>query len=346
MKKNFVSIFLCFYFANDLYCNEDILKRLIVEHKNASAYFKTLSCDIYFQTIFPEKKSGSFGKYIKSGDLVVVNQGSETTGMDHFLIKGGEIRGVGRSRWEGGEPTSFNAFRWPNSQNVCSCDVWDEMLLNFPLSSGPNGTLEDLVRSVKSNVKCSEIIKDGKKSIELNLKIIRGASTLDMTYWFDVSRNYLNIERECKYPTAGSSANSKIVEFFEVSPGIYFPKKEVRVFLRDGKKFQERTATISNLEVNQPIPQDLLALPEIPEGTLLTDEVQGKRGYVDSNWNWIGKVGKSGGTQTLPSFTGSGDANQAQSAGEPWEMGTIIWFSGSAILAVLGLVFLVKFFKQ
>lgn len=345
MKSLFALIIICFT-AGKALGQDDLLNETVEGHTKLINSYKTVSCDVEKRMLYPNNQIISSGRYLRNGDLVVVHLGNEILGMDHFSVKGGEVRGVGRSRWEAGEPTSFNAFRWPISQSIIQCDVWDEMLLNFPIPSGPKGSMSELVKSLKNKPNCEKVLKDGLNLLELKVEQVFNGKKLFFKYLIDTNKNYLVVERETRYEKNSEYVMCKIVEFKQLSNGIIFPIKEIRSFYNNGKKTQERTTEIKNLFVNSSIDPEFLTLPEIPHGTLLTDEIEGRRGYVDSSWKWIKKIGPSGGTQTIPLVETGTDIVGQQSVNEPWEYGNMFLLTGCGFLVLVGVYLFFKNYRS
>src|SRR5205823_2937446 len=76
------------------------------------------------------------GKYWRVGDVVHIQEGKEGTATDDYLVKGGEIRQVGRSEWAGGRPQYHKVLRRPATDFLSICDIWREMMIDLV---GPEG---------------------------------------------------------------------------------------------------------------------------------------------------------------------------------------------------------------
>lgn len=319
--------------------DEILLNELLLAHKAATQYFQTISCEVETLKVYPKKSVLAAGTYLRSGNRALLNLGNEQSGIDHFLLHRGEIRGVGRSRWEEGEPTSFNAFRWPKSDNRTFADPFTEMLLNFQLPDNSYGTLEELLQSLTKKPLCKKTNLNGKEFIELQIYYeTKQNSKIFTTYLFDIRKNYLATKADMRFQNNDITVSESCTDFFEVSRGVFFPKSLSRVGYRNGKKLTELTVTVSNLRVNEPIPEETLALPPIPDGTILIDNILGKEGPIDANWQWIGRPGKSVGT-TLGAATPGGGAAPTQTESEPWNFGTLIGFAGVSLMILCGLFY-------
>jgi hypothetical protein len=78
------------------------------------------------------------------------------------------------------------------------------------------------------------------------------------------------------------------LDFVEPQPGVFMPIRCVRRG-REGDHYNESVTSITDVQINRPIPDRVFQLPRVPSGTPLDDEVRGTKYTIDSEWQRIGK---------------------------------------------------------
>src|SRR5262249_21616158 len=80
----------------------------------------------------------------------------------------------------------------------------------------------------------------------------------------------------------------QVTDFIEPEPGVVFPVRVRRDHYRGGELYETTATSLADVVINKPVPAAALSLPAIPPGTALTDQLEGRRGRIDSTWNWTG----------------------------------------------------------
>jgi hypothetical protein len=140
--------------------------------------------------------------------------------------------------------------------------------------------------------------------------------------WHDVGCNYLIRKLESTYPQLKQSGNVTVTEFAEPQPGVFIPTRARRESYQRGELKSVRVTYLTDVRVNEPIPQAALSLPAIPSGTMLDDTIDGTRGKVGADWRPIGPRRKALGRQLVAPSPAEGsstwDAPSSSEAASPW----------------------------
>ena len=123
---------------------DDNLVRLVRDgHRAARESIRTLSATVTIEEMLPKRGVREQGRYWRSGTTAHLQQGREGGHTHDALMKGGEIRIVGRT-WAAGKQTpTGTALRQPSTASFGICDAWGEMLIEL---NGPDGAQLDLDR--------------------------------------------------------------------------------------------------------------------------------------------------------------------------------------------------------
>jgi hypothetical protein len=260
-------------------------------HRAARQFIRTFSASVTDKITF--EKQGitviATAKYWRTFDTARIRekQGSATADI---LLKDGEIRQVGRAMEPRSKKDYYSVKRRTAVEILAQCDVWTKMLIDFP---GPDGGHYDFDRSLefaKGQPRASRVKEDGHNSIRLTMNCV---STTGIEYyvtlWHDVDRNYLVWKKTATNDRYSNRSENEILEFVEPVPGVFIPTKcSGQWFGEDGELASREEITLSDIEVNKPIPASVFQLPAIPSGTLLDDHIRGVRYPINENWQPIG----------------------------------------------------------
>jgi len=259
-------------------------------HRANRESIRSLTAKMTCENIVPNKGIQYQARYWRSGKVARVQEGTEGSHTEDYGIKGGEIRRVGRSWTLGKKSPTTVAVREPATAFLGPCDVWREMLLEL---TGPDGGQLDMDRTLESAdgpIKADRDTLDGRASIRLRYtRTYPSGGKTRLTQWHEIGRNYLISKLIVEYPDDSSVKGIvNVTDFVELSPGILFPIRVQRDQYRNGEITYTMVAALTDVEINKPVPESSLALPTIPRGTHLRDQIENKEGLVDSDWQPIG----------------------------------------------------------
>jgi hypothetical protein len=157
--------------------------------------------------------------------------------------------------------------------------VWDLGLLLFP---GPDKDylmlpFDELLKQLDPPKKVSRRTEGGKEFVVVEYSYPETTSTTDCEAWFDPQANYLVWRSVIKQTSPGLRvlAEHRVLRFKEVAPGLFFPEEVEQYDGAGGSLRAIRTASFTDIRVNQPLPRDVFHLP-FPPGIVVIDVVQGK----------------------------------------------------------------------
>jgi hypothetical protein len=169
-----------------------------------------------------------------------------------------------------------------------------------------------------------------------------GYGELGYVLWHDVGRNYLVRKLEIIYLDPANRFEAENVEFAEPQPGVFVPTRCVRRTWT-GDQYSEFVTSLSNVVVNQPVPDQVFRLPPVPPGTELHDEVRGTKYRINGQWGRIGaeeplvKL-----SVAMPSAEEAG-GYRSQSEGEEWPA---VWWVLPVALVVLAAAVGIRLYRR
>lgn len=271
--------------------NDDLVGRVRDGHRAARESVRSLTAMVIIEEVHPRQGVREQGRYWRSGNTARLQQGLEGLHTQDALMKGGEIRTVGRTWATGKQAPTGIAIRQPGTALFGGCDVWTEMLIELTGPDSAQISLDRVFETADGPVRADRDTLDGRECIRLRYSHTFGRGTKEQTtQWHDVSRNYLICKLTVEYSDDPSSHRGvvQVTDFIEPSPGVVFPVRVRRDHYQKGELSQSRLTTLSGVVINKPIPATDLELPALPRGTILTDQIENKQGPVDSDWKPIG----------------------------------------------------------
>lgn len=108
-----------------------------------------------------------------------------------------------------------------------------------------------------------------------------GTRHLTLTAWFDPSKNYL-ATKTVETGSGASKIESRVIQFRELNPGVFFPTRAERRAYVGGKLNVTMATDVSSIEINQPIDPSVFSLT-FPPGTRVFDRALGTTYVVGNN---------------------------------------------------------------
>lgn len=268
---------------------EDLLSLARAGHRAARESIHSLSATVTVENTFPKQpKLTQTGRYWRSFDVVRIQE-NVGGGSEDYLLKNSEIRQVGQGAGPQPGQMHYGAARKATTEFLSRVDVWRAMMIDF---GGPNGGCYDLDRFLdfaKEPPRANRERKDGRDCIRIDIRLVSNTGVEnDITLWHDIARNYLVCKEMMVDKTSSYKSGGNISEFAEPLPGLFVPIKYHGEYFRGDELICMIDITLSDLQVNKPIPKSMFQLPAIPSGTELLDHIQGKRYPIDANWQPIG----------------------------------------------------------
>jgi hypothetical protein len=260
---------------------EEQLDLLRAAHRSARESIRTISASVRSEASSPNIPVIQ-AVYWRSLNTARIQMSLSSGDIVDVLVKDSEIRQVGSSKDQAGRQ-HYMARRAARSGNTGPCDAWGEMLIDFYT---PDGKQVDFDRFLGLAKRPPQV-----RGSRISMSIDRPArgDEVHYTLWLDPSRNYLVRKIEMVFGDSGSHFEAENVEFIESQPGIFIPTRCVRkTWGKHG--YSESVTSLSDVRVNEPIPDRIFRLPAIPSGTSLDDEVRGTKYRINSQWQRISKV--------------------------------------------------------
>lgn len=159
-----------------------------------------------------------------------------------------------------GQPSeaSISARDLPHSN-----DVWSHGLLSFSGRYKFRVGFKELLQEKGSTATARYEKRDGGKMLRVKVS----QSGKDLEIWLDPQVNYL--ARYVKMSSQSHESEFSVLSFQECSPGIFFPSK-VKCTTATNTGWE---ATFSEIEINKPLPRDVLTV-RLPAGILVSDDVR------------------------------------------------------------------------
>ncbi len=272
------------------YCladQEDLLSVARAGHRAARQSIQSFTATITKVVTSNGDKSVQTGKYWRSLDVVRLQE-KGGSGSEDYLLKDSEIRQVGRGTDPKTGQKEYGAARRPATEFLGMLDVWSEMLIDFAGPDGGHYDLDRFLEFAKEPPLAGRERKDGYDCIRVTFSVISNMGNgFNITLWHDVTRNYL-VRKLIVTSDNSSHSVSDVLEFAEPLPGLFVPTKCHTEHFRVSERYQVKDVTLSDIEVNKPIPKSVFQLPAIRAGTELFDSIQGTRYPIDENWRPIG----------------------------------------------------------
>lgn len=335
---------MCFGGRNCPAGQEELLSLVRAGHRAARQSIHSFSAKVTREATFPNgTKIVLSGKYWRSLDTVRV-QVDIGSGTEDFLLKNSEIRQVGQGADGKTGEKRYGAMRRAATETLSRLDVWTLMRIDF---SGPSGGHYDFDRSLEFALdppRLSRERKDGRDCIRIDFRVISNAGVEQkISQWHDIGFNYLVRKFTVTYERSSDRSEMDILEFAEPLPGLFIPVKCHSNSFR-GKEIRSiEEVTLSDVQVNKPIPKSVFQLPAIPSGTELRDTIQGTRYPIDENWRPIGPsrpyviVGFPAKSDSTESNYGSQSSSEARSSS---------WWLISGSLGVLVIVCIYRLYRH
>lgn len=320
-----------------------LIQEVLAKHKAARESIRTLSATVRVEATHPKREVLGEGEYWRDGNTVRVRRHATGGGFIDYRISGGEVRVVttlSQDQVHNKQGIVGAASRTSEDDFPTRTDVYYEMLLSLKSPDGNFADLEELIAASTSKVEVATRHLDGDECVAIAFALVsKTGSQSQYTYWLARSKNYLIQQIDC-IRDKQYAYKRKITSWDEPIPGVIVPIASELTALKDGKIWDGRTAVLSGVVVNEPIPASVMALPPLPRGSLLTDKIAGVQGNVDANWRPIGKM-KPYAPVVLPPQTVSPDAAEhtTQSTTEPTSTGDwIVLASMGLLIAGLGVL--------
>lgn len=320
-----------------------LIQEVLAKHKAARELIRTLSATVRVEATHPKREVLGEGEYWRDGNTVRVRRDTPSGSIIDYRISDGEVRqivtpGTNKNYEHAGLPG--RARRQGVHGFGTRTDAYYELLLTQKDSDGHLYHLEDLISMAVTDLAAKKRRLDGVDCVALSFSATnKNGTSTEFTYWLNPARNYL-VQRIDSSSNTGYSSVRSVVAWVEPIPGVIIPASSETTSYDEGELKHRRTAVLSGVVVNEPIPASVMALPPLPRGSLLTDDILGVRGYVDSSWRPIGKMEKYSGEMVISGSTGPDAAEHtSQSQSEPTSTGEwIVIVSLGVLIAGLGVL--------
>jgi len=310
-------------------------------HRALRESIRSLSAEFTYQMTEPKPKIMASGKYWRSQQMVRIQTGQEGSLIDDHIVKGSEIRSVGR-HWQNNS-IKYAIMLRPNTELISPNDIWRLGLLRM---TGPNGPvdMDGLLDAANSTPRATRVTEKGQDCIRVELEYTRNGEEKEIALWYDIKRNYL--VRKMVTGRKGSSHRTvvEVQEFIEPVSGISFPKSRTCQNLENGRLEDSNLLTLDNIKINIDIPDQVFEPPPIPSGCILHDHVTETEYPVDANWQKIGPARRAP-RIAVPDVAppSSQTAYSTSSTDEPTPLGWRVLMGSVAALGVLALIAAIRF---
>jgi hypothetical protein len=167
--------------------------------------------------------------------------------------------------------------------------------------------------------------------------------TVRWAIWFNPERSYLvhHLERQFESDVKTHTLD-EVVEYFEYEPGRFVPRKlQGSMQMKGGEYRQSQIIELADIKVNQPISDDVFALPRAAGGGTLLDRITNTEYAVDENWKQAGPATPHQ-TLTVPKRSADGgDVYLSQTRESRWRINWIVAVS-VLVLMVAGALYVYR----
>lgn len=321
--------------------DDELLATVRAAHRSARESIRTLSADFRIEALAPEPRLLMEGSYRRRFDAVRANARS-AGGTNDFLISGGEMRQLNTSPKLPNGRQDHTARRAPRSESLGLADVWQQMLIEFGGIDGRRCDFDRLLGMAKRPPEVSRERDGGVRCVRVSVTTdVPGYGEFGYVLWHDIGRNYLVRKMALTYLDPSTRFEAENVEFAEPEPGVFVPTRCVR---RQwvGSNVSESVTSLSDLAVNQPIPDAVFRLPAVAPGTTVSDSVQGTTYTINGRWERTGPEKPLIKLNVAESSTVADEGHRSQSAGEPWRASWWIFPTAVVVLVAAGGTYLYR----
>lgn len=275
--------------------DEKLIEQVRVAHNTAVSQIRSISCDITIASEAPAAAYKFIGKYWRLGNAFRIKEkypdGSEGTvvGREFDVFSWSDSRPK-----EGG---FLPVLRKARSEMPAMCDVWDNLLLEFPGTQLGRLPLDDLLALKHKRRQAVETHVSGVPCVHLSLVIDlpHAKEELNMDLYFRKDANYLVGKLRKIYAAPGApevGAEITITDFEEVAPAVFFPVGAVHKPISPVASASSSLVSISNLKINQNTAEQEVSV-RFPGPVRITDKIRGTVYDADVSGNSIRVVGST-----------------------------------------------------
>lgn len=241
---------------------QDLLAFVCARHAETIASFRTVHC-LMARRHDPAPRAGSQEtgcEYWRSLDSIRARAFGLRETDKEYLVKGSRLT------------TLYHNVRGESRSSVAPYeglieDPFAEGLLAFSRLDPPGLVALDELLAKPHRINGVKRVSNGRDLIYLDFSHDR----FRFEIFFDPQVNYLVRKLIQTSNTARTRRESEIVKFAEVRPAVYFPARiETKVFEAAGALRSTRVATISDIQVNQPMDPGIFKF-RYPDGTIVQD---------------------------------------------------------------------------
>jgi hypothetical protein len=323
--------------------NDELLNQIRIGHRTARQSIRELSCVYLASGLQPSKTVMASGKYIRKGDSVSIKDGNEGISTEDLLIRNGQCRRVARV-WRDGK-VEYGASLEANTQFFAWGDVWQRMLIDHSSPDGDHCDYDMVLDRIAKTARLSRDRIAGMDCVRIETEeTTKLGHTKVLKIWHDSKNNYL-IRKLESYDRSNPKdrTTAEVTEFLEAAPGIIVPVKCRIDIYRVDRLTKSYEIVLTEVLVNQPIPDSAITLPSIPKGTRLQDSIHGVMVDIGPDWQPVGP------TTAKPEVTlapASGSASPAEvgrpSDSEPWPISRYVLYGSIFVFATCVVILIVR----
>jgi len=325
-----------------------LLAKVRAAHAAAVNSIHSLACDITLSNE-PRRPSDCTAAYWQEGKKIRCRIQDAQLDRD-ILLEGARMTSVstqiqrGARREPGGHIVEIPGYEVNPNPWFCA------LMAFFSGKSPLSVSFDQLLAEPHELHSVKAVREDGRDMIHVHLsfaytadgltsgKLVREQRRLHLEFWFDPAVNYLvrkHVARDER-----ESSEQTVARFAEGRPGVFFPTLVKGILHQGGKLFTKRTVTITNLKINEPLPDDVFRF-RFPPGITIRDDIKQEMRMSDDNGQpSLPAVDKNGVAQkyqasppqlSLPQVKYT-EATQEEEEGQPWRT-WLLWFSAFLLLA-------------
>lgn len=320
--------------------NDELLNQVRVGHRAARQSIRQFSCVYLVQEILPSNNVMASGKYFRSADAVSVKDGNEGKSTEDLLIRSGQCRRVLRL-WRDGK-VEFGATLESDVQFFAWGDVWQRMLIDHSSPDGDRCNYDMVLDRIAKSARLSRDRIAGRDCVRVEVEeTTKFGHTKVGKIWHDVGNNYLIRKLEAyDLSNPKDRSTAEVTEFLEAAPGVLLPVKCRVDTYRADRLTKSYETGLTDVRVNQPVPDSAMALPSIPNGTRLQDAIRGTLGAVGPDWKPVGPTTAMSITTMAPAPGDPGGPGRPTES-EPWSTSQyLLWGSILAFVMCVTILFL------
>lgn len=265
----------------------ELVKSTVATHEQTLQKIKTLSVRVQRESKSDDTVKTEVGEYHRSGSTIRISTGKTGSRLNDILVKDGVTKQVVRTKRD--SEVRYGLFtRASNKALLTQFNLSQELAFEiFDPKAMLMRSVGDFFEQPGFVTGAASVTLNGRKCVRVDCDMLPARpGKAKASYWFDLGYGGLvaKITIEESFGENPISGEKLFSGFTEYEPGLCFPNSVILKLKTKGEVISEENYKLSNIKINQPIAESVFALPAIPAGSTLQNDLNGKLEEVDSDW--------------------------------------------------------------